>query len=51
VILGIYFTALQAFEYLEASFTIADSIYGSIFFIDYVTHGLSDPDSIYFFWQ
>ena len=24
VILGIYFTALQAYEYLEASFTIAD---------------------------
>ena len=29
--LGIYFTALQAYEYLEASFTIADSVYESIF--------------------
>jgi len=32
VILGIYFTALQAVEYLEASFCIADSVYGATFF-------------------
>ena len=31
IILGIYFRALQACECLEASFTIADSVYGSIF--------------------
>nr|QYB23339.1 cytochrome c oxidase subunit 3 [Oncocera semirubella] len=33
VFLGIYFTILQAYEYIEAPFTIADSIYGSTFFI------------------
>ena len=38
--LGIYFTALQAYEYLEASFTIADSVYGSTFFIATGFHGL-----------
>jgi quinol-cytochrome oxidoreductase complex cytochrome b subunit len=32
VLLGIYFTALQAHEYIEAPFTIADSAYGSTFF-------------------
>jgi hypothetical protein len=26
--LGIYFTILQGYEYIEAHFTIADSIYG-----------------------
>lgn len=40
VILGIYFTILQAYEYLEAPFTIADSIYGSSFFIATGFHGL-----------
>nr|YP_007317383.1 cytochrome c oxidase subunit III [Corallianassa coutierei]AGA56160.1 cytochrome c oxidase subunit III [Corallianassa coutierei] len=40
VILGLYFTALQAFEYLEASFTIADSVYGSTFFVATGFHGL-----------
>lgn len=40
VILGLYFTALQAFEYLEAPFTIADSVYGSTFFIATGFHGL-----------
>jgi cytochrome c oxidase subunit 3 len=33
VLLGIYFTILQAYEYVEASFTIADSRYGSTFFV------------------
>ena len=32
VLLGLYFTALQAYEYFEASFTIEDSAYGSTFF-------------------
>ena len=38
--LGLYFTALQAFEYYEAPFTIADAIYGSTFFIATGFHGL-----------
>lgn len=39
-ILGIYFTLLQGFEYMEASFTIADSSYGSTFFVATGFHGL-----------
>lgn len=38
--LGIYFTYLQAGEYIEASFTIADGIYGSTFFVATGFHGL-----------
>nr|UPP55858.1 cytochrome c oxidase subunit III [Cheiraster sp. SS-2022] len=40
VFLGIYFTALQAWEYLDCPFTIADSIYGSTFFVATGFHGL-----------
>nr|NP_008438.1 cytochrome c oxidase subunit III [Pelomedusa subrufa]O79676.1 RecName: Full=Cytochrome c oxidase subunit 3; AltName: Full=Cytochrome c oxidase polypeptide III [Pelomedusa subrufa]AAD05056.1 cytochrome oxidase subunit III [Pelomedusa subrufa] len=40
IILGTYFTILQAMEYFEASFTIADSIYGSTFFVATGFHGL-----------
>nr|ALO70253.1 cytochrome c oxidase subunit 3 [Aleochara sp. 1 EF-2015] len=40
VILGIYFSILQGYEYLEASFTIADAIYGSSFFMATGFHGL-----------
>lgn len=40
VILGVYFTLLQIIEYLEAPFTIADSIYGSTFFVATGFHGL-----------
>merc|ERR1739842_141327 len=40
IILGIYFTALQGIEYYEASFSIADSAYGSPFFIATGFHGL-----------
>nr|QCI56374.1 cytochrome c oxidase subunit III [Stegobium paniceum] len=40
IILGIYFTILQAYEYMEASFTIADSVYGSSFFMATGFHGL-----------
>nr|AZH81014.1 cytochrome c oxidase subunit III [Caridina cf. weberi 2 VDM-2018] len=40
VILGMYFTALQAMEYYEAPFTIADSVYGATFFVATGFHGL-----------
>lgn len=40
VLLGLYFTALQALEYYEAPFTIADAIYGSTFFVATGFHGL-----------
>nr|AEP27535.1 cytochrome c oxidase subunit III [Larinus turbinatus] len=40
VILGFYFTLLQLFEYKEAPFTIADSVYGSTFFMTTGLHGL-----------
>jgi len=39
IILGVFFTALQALEYIEASFTIADSIYGTTFFVATGFHG------------
>nr|ALO70847.1 cytochrome c oxidase subunit 3 [Phloeopora testacea] len=40
VILGIYFSILQGYEYLEASFTISDAIYGSSFFMATGFHGI-----------
>lgn len=40
VTLGLYFTILQYYEYLEASFSISDSVYGSSFFIATGFHGL-----------
>uniref|UniRef100_A0AAU6PX43 Cytochrome c oxidase subunit 3 n=1 Tax=Ophiotreta sp. TaxID=3135526 RepID=A0AAU6PX43_9ECHI len=40
VLLGIWFTGLQAYEYWEAPFTIADSVYGSTFFVATGFHGL-----------
>nr|YP_006883621.1 cytochrome c oxidase subunit III [Megophrys shapingensis]AFR24979.1 cytochrome c oxidase subunit III [Megophrys shapingensis]QZK22865.1 cytochrome c oxidase subunit III [Megophrys gigantica] len=40
VILGLYFTVLQAMEYYEAPFTIADGIYGTTFFVATGFHGL-----------
>nr|ALO71071.1 cytochrome c oxidase subunit 3 [Pselaphinae sp. 7 EF-2015] len=40
VILGVYFSMLQMFEYIEAPFTISDSIYGSSFFMTTGFHGL-----------
>jgi heme/copper-type cytochrome/quinol oxidase subunit 3 len=39
-VLGLVFTALQALEYYEAPFTIADSVYGSTFFVATGFHGL-----------
>nr|YP_009112361.1 cytochrome c oxidase subunit III [Prays oleae]AIY61495.1 cytochrome c oxidase subunit III [Prays oleae] len=40
VMLGFYFTILQAYEYIEAPFTISDSVYGSTFFMATGFHGL-----------
>nr|YP_003934038.1 cytochrome c oxidase subunit III [Ambystoma unisexual lineage LJJJ]ACY06249.1 cytochrome c oxidase subunit III [Ambystoma unisexual lineage LJJJ] len=40
VLLGLYFTLLQAMEYYEAPFTIADGVYGSTFFVATGFHGL-----------
>ena len=40
VLLGAYFTVLQAQEYIEASFTIADRVYGTTFFVATGFHGL-----------
>nr|BCH36303.1 cytochrome c oxidase subunit 3 [Acanthaster planci]BCH36314.1 cytochrome c oxidase subunit 3 [Acanthaster planci]BCH36325.1 cytochrome c oxidase subunit 3 [Acanthaster planci]BCH36336.1 cytochrome c oxidase subunit 3 [Acanthaster planci]BCH36347.1 cytochrome c oxidase subunit 3 [Acanthaster planci] len=40
IALGIYFTALQAWEYYDSPFTIADSVYGSTFFVATGFHGL-----------
>nr|YP_010835929.1 cytochrome c oxidase subunit III [Cunedda sp. 1 SJ-2023a]WGC89448.1 cytochrome c oxidase subunit III [Cunedda sp. 1 SJ-2023a] len=39
IILGIYFTVLQAYEYMESSFCISDCIYGSTFFMSTGFHG------------
>nr|YP_010924966.1 cytochrome c oxidase subunit III [Scalpellum stearnsi]WKB17944.1 cytochrome c oxidase subunit III [Scalpellum stearnsi] len=40
IILGIYFTSLQAYEYMEASFSISDAVYGATFFVATGFHGL-----------
>lgn len=40
ILLGIYFSILQGYEYIEASFTIRDAVYGSTFFIATGFHGI-----------
>nr|YP_665530.1 cytochrome c oxidase subunit III [Campodea lubbockii]ABF49580.1 cytochrome c oxidase subunit III [Campodea lubbockii] len=40
IILGMYFSALQALEYFEAPFSISDSAFGSTFFMATGFHGL-----------
>nr|NP_996544.1 cytochrome c oxidase subunit III [Ornithodoros porcinus]BAD12474.1 cytochrome oxidase III [Ornithodoros porcinus] len=40
VILGLIFTGLQSWEYIQASFSISDSIYGTTFFMSTGFHGL-----------
>lgn len=40
IFLGFTFTLLQIYEYIESKFTIADSVYGSSFFISTGFHGL-----------
>jgi heme/copper-type cytochrome/quinol oxidase subunit 3 len=39
VLLALLFTGLQVYEYIEASFTISDGIYGSTFFMATGFHG------------
>nr|AZL35886.1 cytochrome c oxidase subunit III [Okiscarta uchidae] len=40
IILGAYFSILQLYEYMESTFTISDSIYGSTFFMATGFHGI-----------
>nr|YP_010463232.1 cytochrome c oxidase subunit III [Dimorphopterus gibbus]UUJ37756.1 cytochrome c oxidase subunit 3 [Dimorphopterus gibbus] len=40
VMLGVFFTILQGYEYVEAKFCISDSIYGSTFFMATGFHGI-----------
>nr|YP_010309774.1 cytochrome c oxidase subunit III [Leptopalpus rostratus]UMR54891.1 cytochrome c oxidase subunit III [Leptopalpus rostratus] len=40
VILGLYFSALQGYEYFESAFSISDSAYGSSFFMATGFHGI-----------
>jgi len=39
ILLAIFFTGLQALEYLEAPFTISDGVYGSTFYLATGFHG------------
>lgn len=39
ILLAIFFTGLQAFEYITAPFTISDSVYGSTFYLATGFHG------------
>jgi cytochrome c oxidase subunit 3 len=38
--LAIIFTGFQAFEYLESSFSFADSVFGTVFFASTGLHGM-----------
>nr|YP_010490440.1 cytochrome c oxidase subunit III [Gibbosaverruca weijiai]UWM12926.1 cytochrome c oxidase subunit III [Gibbosaverruca weijiai] len=40
ILLGIYFTLIQAYEYIEAPFSISEAVYGSTFFVATGFHGL-----------
>jgi len=49
IFLALIFTGLQAFEYTQASITIADSVFGSAFFCATGLHGYIVPLSINFY--
>lgn len=40
ILLGVYFLAMQALEYEEAQFSIADGVYGRVFFMATGFHGM-----------
>nr|YP_010432123.1 cytochrome c oxidase subunit III [Orius strigicollis]USW04720.1 cytochrome c oxidase subunit III [Orius strigicollis] len=40
IMLGVYFTILQGYEYVESAFTMSDSVYGSCFFMATGFHGM-----------
>lgn len=40
IILALIFTGLQAFEYMEAPFSFADSVFGTVFYASTGLHGL-----------
>nr|YP_010610470.1 cytochrome c oxidase subunit III [Cyphonia clavata]WAP90799.1 cytochrome c oxidase subunit III [Cyphonia clavata] len=40
IMMGVYFTILQAMEYYEAPFCLSDSVYGSTFFMTTGFHGI-----------
>nr|YP_010610829.1 cytochrome c oxidase subunit III [Nanatka castenea]WAP91650.1 cytochrome c oxidase subunit III [Nanatka castenea] len=40
ILLGLYFSILQLYEYIESPFCISDSIYGSTFFMSTGFHGI-----------
>nr|AFI23544.1 cytochrome c oxidase subunit III [Peloridora minuta] len=40
LLLGLYFSSIQTYEYLQAPFSISDSIYGSTFFVMTGFHGI-----------
>jgi len=40
IILGAFFVYLQANEYYYSEFTIADSVYGTVFYMTTGAHGL-----------
>nr|QNV11731.1 cytochrome c oxidase subunit III [Hydropsyche fulvipes] len=40
IFLGVYFSMIQMYEYIQAPFSIADSVFGSTFFVATGFHGL-----------